>query len=72
MAKLHLPGRRAEHDRDDDPATRVPSPEEVGPDHEKEFEVMVSVDAYERYGKGRNKKDAEQAAARYLLDHLQG
>ena len=45
---------------------------EVGPDHEKEFEVMVSVDAYERYGKGRNKKDAEQAAARYLLDHLQG
>ncbi|MBY8339663.1 YihY/virulence factor BrkB family protein [Streptomyces spinosirectus] len=36
MAKLHLPGRRAEHDRDDDPATRVPSPEEVGPDHEVE------------------------------------
>lgn len=43
---------------------------EAGPDHEKEFEVMVSVGDLERYGKGRNKKEAEQAAARYLLDHL--
>lgn len=43
---------------------------EAGPDHEKEFEVMVSVGEYERYGKGRNKKEAEQAAARYLYDHL--
>lgn len=44
---------------------------EAGPDHEKEFEVMVSVGSFERYGKGRNKKEAEQIAARYLLDHLQ-
>ena len=44
---------------------------EAGPDHEKEFEVMVSVANFERYGKGRNKKEAEQIAARYLLDHLQ-
>lgn len=43
---------------------------EAGPDHEKEFEVMVSVGELQRYGKGRNKKEAEQAAARYLLDHL--
>jgi ribonuclease III len=43
---------------------------EAGPDHEKEFEVVVSVDTLERYGKGRNKKEAEQAAARYLLDYL--
>jgi ribonuclease III len=50
------------------PAYKVVS--EAGPDHEKEFEVMVSVDGVERYGKGRNKKEAEQAAARYLLDHL--
>lgn len=44
---------------------------EAGPDHEKEFEVVVSVGNLERYGKGRNKKEAEQIAARYLLDHLQ-
>jgi ribonuclease III len=43
---------------------------EAGPDHEKEFEVMVSVGSLSRYGKGRNKKEAEQAAARFLLDHL--
>ncbi len=43
---------------------------EVGPDHEKEFEVMVKVGALERFGKGKNKKEAEQAAARFLLDHL--
>lgn len=43
---------------------------ETGPDHEKEFEVAVQVENFERFGKGRNKKEAEQAAARYLLDHL--
>ena len=43
---------------------------EAGPDHEKEFEVMVSVGTLQRYGKGRNKKEAEQAAARYMLDYL--
>lgn len=50
------------------PAYKVVS--EVGPDHEKEFEVMVTVGELQRYGKGRNKKEAEQAAARYLLEHL--
>ena len=43
---------------------------EAGPDHEKEFEVMVSAAGIERYGKGRNKKEAEQAAARFLLTSL--
>lgn len=44
---------------------------ESGPDHEKEFEVKVTVGSLERYGKGRNKKEAEQTAARFLLSHLQ-
>jgi ribonuclease-3 len=43
---------------------------ENGPDHEKEFEVMVSMGKLQRFGKGRNKKEAEQSAARFLLDHL--
>jgi ribonuclease III len=43
---------------------------EDGPDHEKSFEVRVSVGGYERYGKGRNKKEAEQSAARFLLQFL--
>ncbi len=43
---------------------------EEGPDHEKQFEVMVSIDELKRYGKGRNKKEAEQAAARFLLESL--
>jgi ribonuclease III len=51
------------------PQYRVVS--EEGPDHEKLFEVMVSVDEHKRYGKGRNKKEAEQAAARFLLESLQ-
>jgi ribonuclease-3 len=51
------------------PAYRVVS--EEGPDHEKLFEVMVSVDDLKRFGKGRNKKEAEQAAARFLLESLQ-
>lgn len=43
---------------------------EVGPDHEKMFEVMVSIGEQQRYGKGRNKKEAEQNAARFLLEAL--
>jgi ribonuclease-3 len=43
---------------------------EAGPDHEKEFEVMVSAAGIERFGRGRNKKEAEQAAARFLLSSL--
>lgn len=45
---------------------------EAGPDHEKTFEVKVRVGEAERYGKGRNKKEAEQHAAGFLLDHLRG
>lgn len=51
------------------PVYRVVS--EEGPDHEKLFEVVVVVDELKRYGKGRNKKEAEQAAARFLLESLQ-
>jgi ribonuclease III len=43
---------------------------EEGPDHEKQFEVMVVIGEHKRYGKGRNKKEAEQAAARFLLESL--
>lgn len=43
---------------------------EMGPDHEKMFEVMVSIEELQRYGKGRNKKEAEQNAARFLLEAL--
>jgi ribonuclease-3 len=38
---------------------------EEGPDHEKMFEVMAAIGDVKRYGKGRNKKEAEQAAARF-------
>ena len=51
------------------PQYRVVS--EEGPDHEKLFEVMVTVDEHKRFGKGRNKKEAEQVAARFLLESLQ-
>lgn len=43
---------------------------EEGPDHEKMFEVMAAIGDVKRYGKGRNKKEAEQAAARFLLEGL--
>lgn len=43
---------------------------EEGPDHEKIFEVKVSVDSFTRFGKGRNKKEAEQNAARFLVEAL--
>jgi ribonuclease-3 len=42
---------------------------EVGPDHEKQFEVVVSVkDTAQGKGMGRSKKEAEQAAAKVALD----
>ena len=50
------------------PAYKVVS--EEGPDHEKMFEVMVSMGELKRYGKGRNKKEAEQTAAGFLLESL--
>ncbi len=50
------------------PAYKVVS--EVGPDHEKLFEVMVAMGDFKRYGKGRNKKEAEQTAAGFLLESL--
>ncbi len=45
---------------------------EAGPDHEKTFEVEVSIgaDLYAR-ATGRSKKEAEQAAARATLEMLQ-
>ena len=44
---------------------------EEGPDHEKIFEIMVSIGNYKCYGKGRNKKEAEQEAAKFLLEKLE-
>ena len=44
--------------------------DEVGPDHDKIFEVKVSIGGQSRYGKGRNKKEAEQNAARFMIDYL--
>lgn len=45
--------------------------DEVGPDHQKEFHVIVHVDGV-TYGpgKGRNKKEAEQRAAKAALNVL--
>ncbi|MEE9311692.1 MAG: ribonuclease III, partial [Planctomycetota bacterium] len=45
--------------------------DEVGPDHQKEFHVVVHVDGV-TYGpgKGRNKKEAEQRAAKAALNVL--
>lgn len=44
---------------------------ELGPDHEKTFEVLLKVGPFEQLGRGRNKKEAEQAAARELLQAMQ-
>lgn len=42
-----------------------------GPDHEPVFSVVVRLpDGREAAGEGRSKREAEQAAARRLLDHL--
>lgn len=44
---------------------------ETGPDHEKQFEVVVRTNGDEQgKGSGRSKKEAEQAAARNALEHL--
>jgi ribonuclease-3 len=57
-------------------ALRRPLPEyrvaaATGPDHQKQFEVDVVVDAETlATGRGTNKKDAEQDAARLALDRL--
>ena len=50
------------------PTYRVNS--ETGPDHEKIFEVIVKAGDFEAIGTGRNKKEAEQAAARALYDRV--
>jgi ribonuclease-3 len=46
---------------------------EQGPDHEKTFEVVITINGqpYGR-GKGRSKKEAEQQAAEEALQSLQG
>ena len=44
---------------------------ESGPGHNKEFEIMVSVDSeYLGTGKGKSKKSAEQEAAKEALKTL--
>ena len=46
---------------------------ELGPDHQKEFEMAVMVEGKEYgRGKGMSKKQAEQAAAAKALGHLSG
>jgi ribonuclease-3 len=45
----------------------------IGPDHEKEFELSLWVnDKNYATAKGKSKKLAQQAAAKIVLDHLQG
>lgn len=44
---------------------------EDGPDHEKTFDVQVSVGQMQAIGQGRNKKEAEQTAAKALLSLLE-
>src|SRR5688500_15060753 len=52
-------------------AVRYRVTDERGPDHEKVFQVEVSLDAeIAGQGEGRTKKDAEQAAAKNALDGL--
>ena len=42
---------------------------EIGPDHEKQFEIVVSIkDKSRGKGMGRSKKEAEQAAAKMALN----
>ena len=43
---------------------------ETGPDHDKTFEVMLEVRGIKATGSGKNKKAAEQAAARQALSIL--
>ncbi|MBI3327115.1 MAG: ribonuclease III [Nitrospinae bacterium] len=44
---------------------------EHGPDHEKVFEVQLAIRSHvQGVGVGKSKKEAEQAAARQVLDHF--
>lgn len=43
---------------------------EEGPDHKKQFEMQVNVKEYKACAKGRNKKVAEQTAAKKLCKEL--
>lgn len=45
---------------------------EEGPDHDKTFEIVVAVGRLMASGTGRNKKEAEQSAAKALLELLDG
>jgi ribonuclease-3 len=46
---------------------------ESGPDHDKTFEVRLSIgDSLVTYGTGKSKKAAEQAAAEVALEKLEG
>ncbi|SON56290.1 Ribonuclease 3 [Hartmannibacter diazotrophicus] len=50
------------------PAPRYQVAERIGPDHSPEFTVRVEIDGVEpALGKGRNKREAEQAAATNAL-----
>lgn len=44
---------------------------ESGPDHDKLFDISVSIGELSASGQGRSKKEAEQAAARALLSILE-
>lgn len=45
--------------------------DESGPDHDREFTIKVLIDGLETgRGKGKSKQLAQQAAAQYVLDHL--
>ena len=43
---------------------------EMGPDHQKEFEIVALIKGEEQgRGTGRSKKEAEQSAAKVALEH---
>ena len=44
---------------------------ESGPDHDKTFKVLLTINDLETYGTGKSKKSAEQDAAANALDSLQ-
>jgi ribonuclease-3 len=68
-AKTRLQERVQEHG---DPAPSYETVAEWGPDHAREFEVVVHVAGQPRgRGVGRSKRAAEQAAARTALDQIE-